>query len=274
MQTRKNTKKQGTSMRLVGALVALFRVNANFTQHSLSERLCIHEETIASIEQGRRRLLPDLAVELDRVLETGGALAVAVEHLPEQEKFPIWAEAYMAHEKEAIALSWYEDGVAPGLLQTEGYARATFRSAVPELTEDEIQHRVETRLARQELLHRKVPITASFILSEAIVLAGLGGRDVMQDQIKHLLTCSELPGVCVQIMPLARETHASLDGPFILLETQDNRHFGYIEAHRSSHLNSSPDEVSILARKYGMLRTQALNPEETRSLLVRLLGET
>lgn len=28
---------------------------------------------------------------------------------------------------------------------------------------------------------------------------------------------------------------------------------------------AEPDEVSILGHKYAMLRTQALNPEETRS---------
>jgi len=31
--------------------------------------------------------------------------------------------------------------------------------------------------------------------------------------------------------------------------------------------------VSILAQKYAMLRTQALNPEETKGLLDQLLGE-
>ncbi|GGR49388.1 helix-turn-helix domain-containing protein [Streptomyces netropsis] len=274
MQTRRNTKKQGTSLRLVGALVALFRANANFTQHSLSERLCIHEETIASIEQGRRRLLPDMADELDRVLETGGALAVAVEHLPEREKYPVWAEAYMAHEKEAIALSWYENQVVPGLLQTEGYARATFQTTVPPLTEDERELRVAARLERQVVLHRNPPVRVSFVISEAALISHLGGQEVMREQLRHLRDCADLDGVSIQAMPLNSETHAGLSGPFILLETPEYQQFAYTETQLGSQLISDSDGVSTLAGKYGMLRTQALNLKETQSLLDGLLGET
>lgn len=33
------------------------------------------------------------------------------------------------------------------------------------------------------------------------------------------------------------------------------------------------NEVSVLAQKYAMLRTQALDPEESKALLDRMLGE-
>jgi len=36
---------------------------------------------------------------------------------------------------------------------------------------------------------------------------------------------------------------------------------------------AEPDEVSVLERKYAMLRSQALNPQESRDLLDRLLGD-
>jgi hypothetical protein len=49
--------------------------------------------------------------------------------------------------------------------------------------------------------------------------------------------------------------------------------FAYTETQRGSHLTSDGDEVSILAQKYAMLRSQALNPEDAKGLLDRLLGE-
>lgn len=176
-------------------------------------------------------------------------------------------------EREAIALSWFENQVLPGLLQTEGYARAVFRSKVPILSEDEINAQVAARLARQEILHRKVPPTASFIISEAIVRDRLGGDEVYAETLRHLRACADLPGITLQIMPLGRQTHAGLNGPFILLETPDHQHLAYTETQRGSQLITDPNEVSILAQKYAMLRTQALNPEETKGLLDRLLGE-
>jgi hypothetical protein len=74
-------------------------------------------------------------------------------------------------------------------------------------------------------------------------------------------------------MPLARTPHAALDGPFILLETPDHQRIAYTETQRDSQLISDPNEVSILAQKYAMLRTQALNTEDTKGLLDLLPGE-
>ncbi|MEU3304973.1 helix-turn-helix transcriptional regulator [Streptomyces sp. NPDC006678] len=260
-------------MKLVGALVAVFRETACLTQRELADRACLHQETIASIEQGRRPLKPDLARLLDSILETKRALSTAVENMPEVDLIPAWAEEYMDFEREAIALSWFENQVLPGLLQTENYARAVFRTDVPALSQDEIEQRVAARVERQEILQRKVPPTISFIISEATVRDRLGGKNVHIEALRHLRACAELPGIALQIMPLGRETHAGLSGPFILLETPDHQHIAYAENQRGSQLITDPDEVSILAQKYAMLRTQALNPEETKGLLDLRLGD-
>ncbi|WP_406400424.1 helix-turn-helix transcriptional regulator [Streptomyces sp. NBC_00879] len=273
MHPRKRQRKNASAMKLVGALVGRFRVFAGLTQRELAERVCLHEETIASLEQGRRPLKPDLARALDRILDTKGALETAVDNMPEIDLIPAWAEEFMDLEREAIALSWFENQVLQGLLQTEAYARAVFRTDVPALSEDEIERRVAARIQRQEILHRTVPPTASFIISEAILQDRLGGDGVRREALRHLRACADLPGIALQVMPLGRQTHAGLSGPFILLETPDHQHLAYAETQRGSQLISDPDEVSILARKYAMLRTQALNPEETKGLLDRLLGD-
>ncbi|WP_405890213.1 helix-turn-helix transcriptional regulator [Streptomyces sp. NBC_00133] len=260
-------------MKLVGAQLAMFREFAELTQRELAERVCVHEETIASVEQGRRPLKPDLAKALDRVLDTKRALETAVDNMPEIDLIPAWAEQYMDIEREAIALSFFANQVLPGLLQTESYAGAVFRCRVPAFSAEEINAQVTARLERQEILHRRMPPTTSFILSEAIVRARLGGSEIYEETLRHLHICADLPGFALQIMPLARQTHAALDGPFILLETPDHQHLAYTETQRGSQLISDPDEVSILAQRYAMLRTQALNPEETKGLLDRLLGD-
>jgi len=273
MRPSQKQKKQASPLRLVGSQLALFRRVAGLTQRELAERLCVSEEWIGSIEQGRRPLKPDLAEQLDALLDTKGVLAVAAENLPEQEKFPVWAEEYMDIEQRALALSWYDTLVVPGLLQTENYARAVFRSRVPGLGEDEIEQQVASRVERQEILHRKAPPTTSFVISQAILMDRLGGREVYAEQLRHLRESAELPGLTLQIMPFGRETHAGLAGPFTLLETPEHTRYAYTETNRGSHLISDGNQVSSLGLKYAMLRSQALNPEDTRGLLDRLLGE-
>lgn len=270
MHPRNRQRKNASAMKLVGALVARFRVEAGLTQRQLADRACAQPETIASIEQGRRTLLPPLARDLDRILETKGALETAVANMPEVDLIPAWAEQYMDLERTALALSFFANQVLPGLLQTENYARAVFDSRVPAFSQEEIDTHVSNRLERQEILRRKLPPTTSFIISEAILCAPLGGRDVHRETLRHLSTCADLPGFALQIMPLVRATHAALDGPFILLETPDYQRIAYTETQRGSQLISDPDEVSILAQKYAMLRTQALNVEDSKDLLDRL----
>ncbi|MFD4943920.1 Scr1 family TA system antitoxin-like transcriptional regulator [Streptomyces sp. NPDC058409] len=260
-------------MKLVGKLVGVFRVAAGLTQAQLADRVGHQVETIASIEQGRRALLPGLARQLDQLLDTKKALETAVENMPEIDLIPAWAEQYMDLEHAALALSWFENQVLPGLLQTKNYARAVFRTDVPTLSEEDIEQRIAARLERQEILLRKPPPTASFIFSEAILIDRLGGNDVHTEMLQHVRACMEIPGIAIQVMPLGRRTHAGLSGPFILLETPDHQRLAYTETQRGSQLISTPDEVSILERKYAMLRTQALNTEATRELLDRLLGE-
>ncbi|MDT0466008.1 helix-turn-helix domain-containing protein [Streptomyces gibsoniae] len=274
MNSRKPPRKKNLSaMKMLGVQLATARRAAGLTQRALAERLMLDEETIASIEQERRPLKPDLAALLDELLGTKGLLSAGVENLPEIDQFPMWAELYVQHEREAIALSWYDATVLPGLLQTEAYARAVLRERVPAYDEDEVETRTAARIERQEILHRKVPPTLSFIVWEPVLYLGIGGRKAQLEQLRHLRTVAELPGLALQFLPMRSPHHAGLDGPFILLETPDHQHLAYTESQRGSQWVSCPDELSFLARKYAMLRTQALTTQDSRSLLDRLLGE-
>ncbi|MGW0853765.1 helix-turn-helix domain-containing protein [Streptomyces sp. NPDC002690] len=260
-------------MKLVGKLVSLFRVEAGMTQAQLATSVGVQVETIASIEQGRRALLPDLARRLDELLKTKGALTTAVENMPEVDLIPAWAERYMDLEREALALSWFDNQVLPGLLQTESYAEAVFRNRVPVFSSDEIAAQTALRMDRQEILRRPVPPTISMVVWEAVLMLRLVSPEDHARQLHHLLTCAQLPGVCLQVLPFSSTTHAGLNGPFTLLETPDHQHVAYSETQRGSHLVSDPTDVSILTQKYAMLRAQALSPEQTMRLLERLLGE-
>ncbi|MGW0412657.1 helix-turn-helix domain-containing protein [Streptomyces collinus] len=260
-------------MRMLGRQLATARRAAGLSQSGLSAALNLNEETIASIEQGRRSLKPDIAELLDEYLGTKGTLAAGVANLPEVDQFPLWVEEYMDQEREAIALSWYDALVVPGLLQTKEYARGLLGGRIPAYDSDELETKAEARMQRREILHRKVPPTLSFVIWEPALRWPTGGPVIHREQLRFLRACSELPCLSLQVLPLERSYHAGDAGPFTLLETPDHQHLAYTESQRGSQWVSDPDEVSILARKYAMLRTQALTIEDSRRLLDRLLGE-
>jgi len=273
MHPRKRQRKNASAMKLVGKMVGLHRMAHGLTQAQLAERVGHQVDTIASIEQGRRSLLPDLASHLDQLLGTRGALEMMVGNLPETDLIPAWAEQYVDLEHDALALSWYDNQVLPGLLQTGPYAEAVFRNRIPVYSEDEIASQTAARVQRQEILRRPSPPTTSFVIWEPVLMLRLLGNEGHLEQLRHLRACADLPGICLQVLPLSSPTHSGLNGPFTLLETPDFQRVAYSETQRGSQLISDPDEVSILSQRYAMLRAQALNPKETMGLLDRMLGE-
>jgi DNA-binding XRE family transcriptional regulator len=266
-------RKRITSWHVIGAQLAVFRGVAGLTQAGLGYASGIHEETVASIEQGRRPLKMDVAIKLDDLLDTKKALQTAVAKVPERERFPAFAQDFVEHEQDALTLLSYQTQAAPGLLQTEAYARAVFAELYPPLGEEQLEEWVQARLDRQKVLERKPrPPMVNFLLEESILHRPIGGHDVLRAQNEHLRRCAELPFLGLQIMPTNRGAHAGLDGPMVLLETPDHDQLAYIEGQLVSFLHDDPDQVSVLQQKYGMLRSQALSPEGSKRLLDDLLG--
>lgn len=93
MSSRKLPRKKNfSSMKMLGAQLQAARKAAGYTQRALAGLLGVDEETIASIEQGRRPLMPDFAETLDQLLDTKGMLTAGVDKLPEIDQFPLYAE--------------------------------------------------------------------------------------------------------------------------------------------------------------------------------------
>ncbi|WSJ64409.1 hypothetical protein OG756_22440 [Streptomyces sp. NBC_01310] len=93
------------------------------TQRALAEEGPIDIATLASIEQGRRVLMPDVAERLDR-LGLPGVLKVATKRMPEVDTVPDLGRRVMERKPEAVALSWYDTQMLARLLQTEHHALA------------------------------------------------------------------------------------------------------------------------------------------------------
>ncbi|MFF3315318.1 Scr1 family TA system antitoxin-like transcriptional regulator [Streptomyces sp. NPDC003035] len=275
MQQGKKPRKKVPSWEVVGALVGLYRKHAGMTQPQLASLVCVGLETLGSIEQGRRPLRLKLAAELDELLDTKGALTAAVGKVPDRERYPEFVQDFVEEEAKALSLYSYQNQVVPGLLQTPEYARAVFDCLFPPITHQEAEERLLARIDRQRIFEQKPwPPMMSFLLNESILEQPIGGADVLRGQIRHLREMAELPFLSIQVLPKKLTEHAGLDGPMVLIETPEHAHLAYIEGQRVSFLLDDPDEVGILQRKYGMLRAQALTPQETMGLLERLAGET
>lgn len=264
------------SLRTFGAVVQALREHAGLSRAEFAELVRFSKHTVASVEQGRRMPDPSLVERAEEALRNTGAVREAARHLCRQPGLAAWFRQWARLERVAISLYTYECRVVPGLLQTEAYAQAVSLSVPPVPDEAEMAERIAARLARQELLStsRKPPAAFSFIIEQAVLERYTGDEDVTRELLDHLLDVDERHwNVELQIMPLRKPMHAGLDGPLQLLETPDHRWFGYSEGQENGRLISDPKEISVLQHRYAKLRSQALTPEDSRSLLERMRGD-
>ncbi|MCX4584548.1 helix-turn-helix transcriptional regulator [Streptomyces sp. NBC_01481] len=261
-----HTSERGS--RSFGALLRFYRERADLSQEALAGRIGFSKSQVAMVERGERQPRGRFVADADEVLGAQGALVVLASKEFEDSGVPPWTEDYLAEEKKAVSLHSYQSHVIPGALQTEAYARAVFNcNYCPPLDDEEIEKRVEARLERQNLFHRKPTPIISYVLEQSALTRPLGGPSVLREQLHHVLGIGRLRHVEIQVMPHDRQTHAGLAGPMILLETAERRQLAYIEGHRGGYFVSEQPDLGDLFGKYGILRAQALNPEESAKLI-------
>ncbi|MFD4941628.1 Scr1 family TA system antitoxin-like transcriptional regulator [Streptomyces sp. NPDC058409] len=264
--------------RVIGRQVRLLRERAGLTQRELGDRLGYSEDLIRSLERGRRTPQPDFLDAADDLLEASGLLRATKEDVARAKararvKHPAWFKDYAKLEADAVEVHEYGSHVVPGLLQTEAHARALFAMRKPLLDEATIEQRVAARLARQELLTRWPAPIVTCIIEESVLRRPIGGDAVHKAQLEQLIDLGQLRSLELQVMPTRRNEHAGMGGPFILLAPKGRPQVAYLEVQNISRLITDPDEVRILAARYGSIRAQAPTPSESLTVIKELLRQ-
>ncbi|WP_031165016.1 helix-turn-helix domain-containing protein [Streptosporangium roseum] len=188
---------------------------------------------------------------------------------------PSWFETYVGLEESATGIRNYEVQFVPGLLQSEGYARAVVKLGFPAAPEEELERRVRLRMARQRLLRGVEPPHLWAVLDEAVLRRPLGGAEVMREQIDHILQALELPNVTVQIVPFSVGGHAAAGGPFSILRFSqpDLPDVVYMEQLTSAVYLEKRDDVDRYLEVMERLCIEAEPASRTREILTRIREE-
>jgi len=176
------------------------------------------------------------------------------------------------HEKRAIAISEYQGTLVPGLLQTGDYARAVISRNV-NVPDEEVEDRVEARLARHSLISRDLPPKFAFFLHEFVLRTPVGGSMVMSDQLHSLIRMSVRPYLTLRVVPAAIGAHAGMSGQFMLLDVLDFKPIVYLESETSSLFLETPIEIDAYRNVLAAMETTALDEGQSRDLIADVATE-
>lgn len=184
-------------------------------------------------------------------------------------------QGYLSLEMDATLVHDYQLAYVPGLLQTENYMRALFQNSLRHLTDAEIDRDVQARLFRQGRLTREPALELVAIVDESALLRPVGGVETMRAQLRHLVATSDLPSVCLQVIPTSLGAHLGMNGSFVVLGygDPDEPEIAYVEHTPIAMHLSKQTEVQACKQVFGRLRSEALGPRDSVTLIEGLVAE-
>ncbi|PAZ10059.1 transcriptional regulator [Streptomyces sp. SA15] len=268
---------------LVGVQLAGFREDAGFAQDQAARALGFSAAKLSRIESGKGRR-PPAEGDVRALLELYGTddyeASVLLQLLRragepgwwqryDKRLMPEWFDRLVGLQEAAAAIRTFEIQYVPGLLQTPDYTRAVVERGLPAAAAGEVRRRVELRTRRAELLLRADAPQLWAVVDESVLLRVLGSREVMREQLKHLVEMAERPNVTVQVVPLDVSGASAPSFPITYLRFGglDLPDVVYLEHIKSANFLEDRDETEEYRLALDRLADEALEPRDSLELL-------
>jgi transcriptional regulator with XRE-family HTH domain len=269
--------------RRLGGELRRLREESDFTIERVAKNLGFSASKISRIETGRTTATPQDVRTMLQLYSVRGRQQDELVRIAQEARLRTWQHRYQERalrplidfESASTSIRIFEPLLVPGLLQTAEYARAVLRALYPRLPSEEISRQVEIRMARQAYLQQDHPPALWIILDEAVICRPVGGVEVMQEQLQHIIGIADRPTITIQVLLFRAGGHAGLDGSFAIhrFANRADPPVVYVEnAARDDYLDSE-DEVERYMLLFEHLCAAALDPTDTVDLLTRQINE-
>lgn len=258
-----------------GARLRSAREARGWIQDELAERSGYSGRHISAIETGRKPPTLRFSRAVDATLGIAGT----------PDSFErAWAELrngsllegfpeYLGHEARAAEIRMFDVGAIPGLLQTPEYASAMEAGYVRRgtLSPEQADERVMSLVDRQTALtRRRIPPMVIAVLDESCIRRPIGGAEVMERQLAHLIEFAHEPDTTLQVAPYSMGERRPFKRLVNLLTLPDRSVMSYVESETNGYLDRETTSVLPLVRAYHQLQTEALSQAESVAMIEQL----
>ncbi|MGW7047245.1 helix-turn-helix domain-containing protein [Streptomyces avermitilis] len=274
---------------LVGVQLAGCRDDAGLSQEQAARALGFSPAKLSRIEAGKGRR-PPTEGDVRALLQLYGTDAYEASVLLkllqragepgwwqryDKRLMPEWFDRLVGLQEAAATIRTFEIQYVPGLLQTPSYTRAVVQRGLPTASAVEVQRRVELRTRRQEMLLRADAPRLWAIIDESVLLRVLGSRDVMREQLEHLVRMAQRPQVTVQIVPLdvTNASAPAIPVTYLRFDGLDLPDIVYLEHIKSANFLEDRDETEEYRLTLDRLADEALDPHESLNLMRATLDQ-
>nr|WP_059045219.1 helix-turn-helix transcriptional regulator [Streptomyces acidiscabies] len=275
--------------RKLGGELLRLREAAGLTQPQAAGALSATAAKVAKMERGWvpirepdvRALCKLYGVEDEAVVERLLAIAKADRERRKAKgwwnQYPQLQEMieYIALEDLATRIKAWQLALVPGLLQTPDYARALAVGAGNWENLDDIDLFVDSRVKRQARLAGDNPLELWALVHESALRQLVGGREVMRNQLAHLIEMGHRPNVKVQVVPHHAGAHAGMTGTFSIVSFAEEGALDVVYADTTWHtvwLESDTD-AERHSRLFGRISRAGLAKQNSIRLIEGIMKE-
>jgi transcriptional regulator with XRE-family HTH domain len=258
-------------MHFFGSEVRRAREAAGMSQTELGELVPCDKSVVSRVEANLT--MPDeaFAVACDAAFPSAGGWFTRF-----YRNSRTWGEAFAPafrkfadDEAEATALYTFEHALLPGLLQTEGYARAVL-SKHPGVSEALVGERVTGRMDRQAVITRDGPSPPMLwvVIDENVLYREVGSPKITHDALLNVAEMSRLPNLTIQVLPSG--IHVGLQGSFIIAEMDGMPTSVFVEDATDGRTADDAATVNGLSVRFRYLQTEAMTTAASRDFILKV----
>ncbi|MFF0060798.1 helix-turn-helix domain-containing protein [Streptomyces sp. NPDC005279] len=274
-----------TRRRQLGVTMRKLRARKGMTLEEAGRLVGVSKATVSRYETQEGPVKWPIVDALCREYDANEAERQAVVALAKDAKQQGWWSSFadsipetmnllLTLEDEAVREDHFNCLYVPGLLQTRSYTEAVQHASEMRLPPAEIERLVDIRMKRQGILTRAKPLHLWAILDESVIRRVVGSRDIMREQLSHLLQANESPQITLQVLPFSKGAHSAAMGSFVILGgAEPSLDVVYVDIHLGSLFMEKEEELGRYRLAFDYLRAQALDMAASSAMIERVREE-